>query len=191
MGVCPLVKKGLLSDLSRHADADLYATWGVHPEFIFSKQVNKVTINIYEATKFSQMESEETGFFDSPLTNPNGEANFQRGERVIGAAGNEDRYAGSWGADRMREHKRLWKAVFNLGGGNHILPNAPAKKFKRFCDARPYHVWDGGNIGNFRNHHIKPSLFSFFDVHIDGTTPTGQHFHDTMKVMLDRRPAFQ
>lgn len=45
--------------------------------------------------------------------------------------------------------------------------------------------------GRWNNPHMEPTLISYFDVHIDGVTPLGAHFNDSMKVMLDRRPAYQ
>lgn len=128
--VCPMMssKSGMFARMSGTLKLDKWSTRGIHPEFIFSKPVQRVTINIYEATKFSQL--------DNGLRN-------EKGVRIGNKRGRNE----VSGYKHMKRHRKLWNATFNLGGGNHILPNAPAPPFRRFCDAPSYNVWDGTNIG--------------------------------------------
>lgn len=47
----------------------------------------------------------------------------------------------------MTRRKRLWRATFNMLGGNHIMPTQPAPPMYKFCDAPAHRVWEGDNIG--------------------------------------------
>lgn len=103
-------------------------------------------------------------------------------------------------------HDLLWKASFNLHGGNHILPNARAPMMHKFCDVGiHHHLLRGNNPGMSYTHflsgseknemapkpHLLPALLTYFNVHLDGMTDDSQEFHDSMVVALDRRTNYQ
>lgn len=143
----------------------------IHPEFVFTKKISYVNIKINESTKFSWLD--------------------KLGERY------------------MTTHRPLWNATFKLNGGNHVLPNmAPnaiawdfsgippippwgLPKMVRLCDAPVHRVWSGTNIGKWNEQTRGPTLNTWFDVKIRGMTMGHAFFEDTMRIMLDRRYAFQ
>ena len=62
---------------------------------------------------------------------------------------------------------------------------------RALCDGPEHRVWEHNNFGRWNEMHKQPSYQTYFDVVLHGKTQHGVFFSDQMKVMLDRRPAYQ